>query len=240
MDVNIDPETRTALEANLTVRCLYKARFCLENRHDTEVFAWAEELVNVFSSALLAKIERADGATTQSNIVELFPTPHALICFDIFLKGCSEQRRSEIEQSLEQPIHVISNRGNVYWIRRNERMDGTVAAIYKRLQDSDKGPRPYFCDLLNPPLYDRGRRIDRVKDGDGQELEDNSSDVLNGQASEESGSEAVPGSRIGNFSRMGPKQGSVPALEGTVGAGASTPIQQATPPVALTHSQVGK
>ena len=41
-----------------------------------------------------------------------------------------EQVRSEIDPSLKRPVHEISQRGNVYYMRRNEEVGVIVAAEY--------------------------------------------------------------------------------------------------------------
>jgi hypothetical protein len=121
---------------------------------------------------------QAEGAI-RLNIVDLL-RHHAYLCFDLYLEGCSEQRRSEIDQSLERPIHLVFKKKNTYWAQRHKRLDAAVARTYTRLQTKDKGPRPYFYDIMNPPLYDGGRRVpsqevegyaqDSDSDGSGEKI----------------------------------------------------------------------
>ncbi|KAG8418889.1 hypothetical protein J3459_011945 [Metarhizium acridum] len=35
-----------------------------------------------------------------------------------------------------------------------------VAEEYEQVGEAGKGPRPYFVDWLNPPVYDEGRSVD--------------------------------------------------------------------------------
>jgi len=169
MEVDIAPETREALEADLTVRCLYRAKFNLDSRHSEAVIAWAETLVRTFSSSMLEKMgQRTTAVNIQLNVIQLLRSrKYALICFDIFL--CDDRLRLEIDQSLEQPIHEVLQKGNVHRVQRNRRLDATVAAEYRRRRSVDKGPRPYFADLANPPVYDNGNRIEGLQNGEPDE-----------------------------------------------------------------------
>jgi hypothetical protein len=98
-------------------------------------------------------------ASVQLNIVQLLPK-HVLICYDLFLDKSDERIRSEIAVSFERPIHKVFKIGNVYHIQRDGGLDGMVAAEYKRMESVDKGPRPFFADVMNPPVYDQGERIE--------------------------------------------------------------------------------
>ena len=176
MEVDIAPETREALEANRTVRCLYRAKFRLESRHSRPVIAWAETLVRTLCGSMLEKMgQQAATADIQLNVVELLRgQSYAFLCFDVFLEDCDGRVRREIDQSLEQPIHDISRRGNVHYVRRHKGLDAIVAREYRRKRSLDKGPRPYFADFQNPPLYDGGVRVERPENGELEE--DNWSD----------------------------------------------------------------
>jgi hypothetical protein len=171
MKVEIDPETISALETNLTVRCLYRLKFDLDSRQSEPVICWADAQVKVFSSILLKNMNRkAANITTELLMVQLLASRKtALVCHDLFLEDCSEQVRNETHRCVDQPIHDITKRGDIYRFRRNKRLDATIAAEYTRIQRFDKGPRPYFADALNPPEYQDGKRIERSKDEHGKE-----------------------------------------------------------------------
>ncbi len=130
MEVKIAPETRAALEANLTLRCLYMAKFHLDSRHSKVVIPWAQSLAERFSSAMLETIgQQTADVSIQLNMIQLLRTRKiALISYDLFLKECDKRVRDEIDRSLKQPVHEISQRGNVYYMRRNEKVDARVAA----------------------------------------------------------------------------------------------------------------
>ena len=84
-----------------------------------------------------------------------------LICFDLFLEGCDAQLRKEVEQSHERPIYKISQKDNVYRVRRWKAADRRVAVKYTMVQESEyKGKPPYFTDGENPPVYVRGVRLE--------------------------------------------------------------------------------
>jgi len=86
---------------------------------------------------------------------------HALICLDISL--CDDQVRLEIDQNPENPIHEVLQEGNVHRVQMNRTLDARAAVEYKRRQSFDRGPRPYFADLANPPVYDLGNRIEGLE-----------------------------------------------------------------------------
>ncbi len=192
MEVKIAPETRAALEANLTLRCLYMAKFHLDSRHSKVVIPWAQSLAERFSSAMLEAIgQQTADVSIQLNMIQLLRTRKiALISYDLFLKECDKRVRDEIDRSLKQPVHEISQRGNVYYMRRNEKVDARVAAEYMRMGSSDKGPRPFFADTMNPPVYVDGRRIEGSSGGQGKEDEPESDEPVEGRLEdEEDGSE---------------------------------------------------
>ena len=39
-------------------------------------------------------------------------------------------------------------------------LDEFVGMEFSRVQDQDKGERPYFVDTVNPPVYENGVRLD--------------------------------------------------------------------------------
>jgi hypothetical protein len=99
---------------------------------------------------------------------------HILICFDLFLKEYDTQLRKEVEQSNKRPIYAISQKANVYRVRRWKAADKHVAAKFTSIQGFDKGERPYFSDVMNPPVYENWVRLDgfRRKDYKSEDSED--------------------------------------------------------------------
>jgi hypothetical protein len=174
MQLNIAPESYAALKANGTLRCLFETKYTLPSRHSSVVLALAYDLVKKFTDALLAHIAQIKpGAGPEStdltadlklNVVTLRRGTRFFICYDMFLKGCTEEVRDRVDQCVNQPIHVIYKAGNVYHLKRNPALDGRVAQEYANLQQVDKGPRPYFTDSTNPPVYDEGERIEDPED----------------------------------------------------------------------------
>ena len=84
------------------------------------------------------------------------------VCFDLFLNDCKPEVRRRPDESLARPIHAIVTHesGDGYRIRRSPALDTRVAQHYATIREVDKGPRPYFTDNLNPPLYIDGIRFE--------------------------------------------------------------------------------
>lgn len=172
MQLNIAPESYAALRANGTLRCLFETNYTPSSRHSSVAIALAHDLVKEFMDALLAHIAQTEAgarpananptADLKLNVVTLRRGKSFFICYDMFLKGC--EVRDMVDQSVDQPIHVIYKAGNVYYLRRNPALDRRVAQEYADLQQVDKGPRPYFTDSKNPPVYDEGERIEDPED----------------------------------------------------------------------------
>jgi len=125
----------------------------------------AHDLVKEFTDALLAHIAQAEAgadlkADLKLNVVTLRRGERFFICYDMFLEGCKEEVRDKVDQCVDQPIHVIYKAGDVYRLMRNPALDRRLAQEYANLQQVDKGPRPYFTDSKNPPVYDEGERIE--------------------------------------------------------------------------------
>ena len=179
--VKIDTQSCTALKTDSTLRFLYDGRFTLDSRLSRPTIALADNLVETFCSALLQRIsekaasgEAASGEATSGEaasggaasfdkrLLMVHLLEHRiLICFDLFLEGCDAQLRKEVEQSHERPIYKITQKDNVYRVRRWKAADRHVAAKYTRVQKSEyKGKPPYFTDGENPPVYDRGVRLE--------------------------------------------------------------------------------
>lgn len=98
MQVQPDQKVRAATEANISLRCVYKAEFTLKSYHSSDVFPWARSLCEEFTTALLQQVKKLiENASIQLNIIRIeYPSPHALICFDLFLHPCDEQTKSQI------------------------------------------------------------------------------------------------------------------------------------------------
>jgi hypothetical protein len=174
MQLNVAPESYAALQANATLRCLFETKYTPSSRHSSVAIALAHDLVKEFTDALLAHIAQTEAgarpananptADLKLNIVTLRRGKRFLICYDMFLKGCEEKVRDKVDECVDQPIHVIYKAGNVYQLRRNPALDRRVAQEYANLQQVDKGPRPYFTDSKNTPVYDEGERIEDPED----------------------------------------------------------------------------
>jgi len=174
MHLNIAPESYAALKANGTLRCLFETKYTPSSRHSSVAISLAHDLVKEFTDALLAHIAQTEArarpananptADLKLNVVTLRRGTRFFICYDMFLKGCEEEVRDNVDECVDQPIHVIYKAGHVYHLRRNPALDRRVAQEYANLQQVDKGPRPYFTDSKNPPVYDEGERIEDPED----------------------------------------------------------------------------
>ena len=156
MEVQLAPETHASLKADTTIRFFYRVKFKLDSRHSVPVIAWAESRANTVCCAILKHIGReAAPVKIQMLIVELLRVrKYALLCFDLSSEDCTKPA------PLQRPIHEIHKRGNAYVVFRSGRLDARIAREFAKLQDSDKGPLPYFVDTMNPPLYDGGVRVE--------------------------------------------------------------------------------
>lgn len=171
MRLNVAPKTFAALKADGTVRCLLDIRYRPTSRQSSVAIAWANDLVDEFSAALVAQLGQttaADGAASTSadytanvqlNAVQLRRN-RMLVCFDLFLSDCKPEVRTEVDKSAARPIHVVVESGNVYHVRRHPALDTRVARRYAALQDIDKGPRPYFTDSRTTTIYVDGIRVE--------------------------------------------------------------------------------
>ena len=165
MEVQVSAQTRTALKADLTLRCLLRAKFHRDaSRRSADVIPWAQSLIERLSSAVLQEVEQQTaGCSIQINMIQMLRTRNVIyICYDLFLNECDQRIRSEISESgTKRPIHYITQKGKVYIMRRDERLDAKVAQRYVHMSSVDKGPRPFFSDLKHPPFYNQhGQRIE--------------------------------------------------------------------------------
>ena len=100
MEVQIAPETRAALEADTTMRFLYKATFNLDARHSERVITWAAGLAKAISCAMLKSIGReAAGLGTRLIMVQLLSIRHSSVSI-LALKNATSMPRSSIQFKL--------------------------------------------------------------------------------------------------------------------------------------------
>lgn len=180
LQVKVDSHMLNALTADLTARCVLKTKYKHESRHSKDAIAWANSRAEKLTTAMLKHIGKENAAfKVQLNIVKLLDFHNrAYICYDLFLDGLDEHIRLEIERSIERPIFLISRRGDVLHVNRGKKgVDAMVADELKDIGEFDKGPRPYFVDVMNPPLYCDGKRIENPAElmsgsGEGENGED--------------------------------------------------------------------
>ncbi|KAL7926196.1 hypothetical protein ACQKWADRAFT_282010 [Trichoderma austrokoningii] len=175
LPVKIDSHLRNALTADLTARCVLKTKYKHTSRHSRDAIAWASSRVETLTTAMLKHVGQEDTAfNIQLHIVKLGFHHRAYICYDVFLDGFDEYVRLEIERSIEQPIHLITRRGDTLYANRGGKgLDAMVADELKCTGEDDHGPRPYFVDAMNPPLYANGERIENPAEymaEDGEDL----------------------------------------------------------------------
>lgn len=169
MEIQVYPQTATALKEDLTLRCLLRAKYHRDkSRLSADVIPWAQSRVERASSAVVREVgQQTAGFTTQMNMIEMLGTPNIVyICSDLFLNECDERRRTEISEDFhtQRPIHQITKKGNAYIMWRDARLDAEVARMYLDKSSVDKGPRPLFWDLRYPPFYAEGRRVEYFED----------------------------------------------------------------------------
>lgn len=95
------------------------------------------------------QIGRDDAAfDIQMHLVKLLDDKtRTFFCFDVYLEGCDASLRAEMESSTRQPIHLIIQRKHICYARRHQRADALVATEFGRVNDDDKGPKPFFVNL---------------------------------------------------------------------------------------------
>ncbi|KAI0837472.1 hypothetical protein F5Y06DRAFT_270507 [Hypoxylon sp. FL0890] len=163
LQVKVDSHVLNALTADLTARCVLKTKYKHESRQSKDAIAWANSRAEKLTTAMLKHIGKENTAfNIQLNIVKLLDFHNkAYICYDLFLDGFDEHIRLEIKRSIERPIYLITRRGDTLHVNRgNKEVDAMVAYELKDIGAVDKGPRPYFVDVMNPPLYCDGQRIE--------------------------------------------------------------------------------
>jgi hypothetical protein len=169
MEVQVAAQTRTALKADLTLRCVLRDKYRHKSRRSADVISWTQSRVERLSNAVLREVgQQTAGFSIQLNVIQMLGLRNIVyIFYDLFLHECDKQVRTEITESFskKRPIHMITRKGKVYIMRRDERRDEDVANQYTRMSSIDKGPLPYFSDLTDPPFYSDGRRIERGEEG---------------------------------------------------------------------------
>jgi hypothetical protein len=195
MQLTVAPESSAALAADRTIRCLLTTRYPLPSRQSSAAFALADQLVEELVRAVPAQAQLGTppppppgvpppttakdggGAPSTDNVTNdtadtrlhavLLQRNRLLVCFDLFLHDCKPNVRRQVDESIAQPIHVLVKSGDICQMRRSPMLDRQVAERYAEFREVDRGPRPYFADSLNPPLYVNGRRFEgRLEDLD--------------------------------------------------------------------------
>jgi hypothetical protein len=185
MQLTIAPESSASLAADKTTRCLLTTRYPLLSRQSSAAFALADQLVEELTRAVPAQLgpppavpsppttAEDGGASSTDNTADtrlhaiLLQRNRLLVRFDLFLHDCKPKVRRQVDESMAQPMHILVKSGDVCQMRRSPMLDGQVAERYAHFREVDKGPRPYFADSLNPPLYVNGRRFEgRLEDVD--------------------------------------------------------------------------
>jgi len=134
------------------------------SRDSQEAIARAQDVIEELNFALGAALgQESAGLTAQLNSIVLSRN-RAFVCFDVYIEGCDPRIRAEIDSSCERPIHYVQKKGDTFLVRREPSMDTYVAKRYSHMQSVDSGPRPYFVDESNPPVYDNGLRLEAPAD----------------------------------------------------------------------------
>jgi hypothetical protein len=110
IEVKVSAQTRTVLKADLTLRCLLRAKFHRDkSRRSEDVISWAQSLVKRLSNAILRKFEQQTaGFSVYMNMLQMIGSPNVVyICYDLFLDECDERLRTKISESshMKRPIH---------------------------------------------------------------------------------------------------------------------------------------
>lgn len=137
-EVRVAKETRAALTADHNIRCLLKTRYRLESRHSKVAIEWAKSRVDKLTRAMLEELGlKTTNFSVQLNIIDLIGLREAAyICYDLFVEKCDEHVRSEIDQSLERPLHLITRRAKVHHVRRGDKtIEGRVAYQLKQTSE---------------------------------------------------------------------------------------------------------
>ena len=160
-------ETCNELKNNPAVCLLLRRKARLSSRHSSPVIAWAAARASKVSEALLKQIGQRD-APFDNHLESVYPTDSRttiFICYDLFLPRCDETARLRISVFTRRPIHYLYIRGRHCYARRNHRIEAIAIQNLEESREWDKGPQPYFEDVVNPPYYVNGIRHERPYEG---------------------------------------------------------------------------
>lgn len=100
-EVMLAAETRAALAADLTMRCLLKTKYDRDSRHSQVAIPWAQSRAEKLTRAMLKHVgQQSAGFSIQLNIVELLGIHKALICYDVFSKNAINTFGAKSAQAL--------------------------------------------------------------------------------------------------------------------------------------------
>jgi len=182
MQLTVAPGSAAALTSDGAIRCLLDTRYPLPDRQSSAAFAHARQLAEELALAIPAQLGpfsvpppttaaegEAPSADRLGSSYTAFTRLHAVmlerdriwVCLDLFLHDCAPEVCQRMDESVAEPIHILASRpGDGYEMRRSPMLDGRVAQRYAHFREHDKGPRPYFADNLNPPVYINGIRFE--------------------------------------------------------------------------------
>lgn len=170
-----DEESRAALEAGRTVRCLTRQRYRQECHRPTHVKAWGEKSAEKACEGLVEGLGWDPAPVLAKQLLMIYLRHHhAYLCFDIFMPPSAAPSGEEADKNsgdtgnvaqlspedcqrdhfkTDQPIHYIYREREGVRLRRNKTLDKICAVHYSEIQTYDKGGLPYFKDALKPSLY---------------------------------------------------------------------------------------
>lgn len=170
MEVRVEQKTTVTLLQEGSLRCLLETRYEHNDldRQIVPVMAWARREAGKASQNLLkgAGLDTETGNFTfVLNGIKLgIDRGHSYVCFDLHLDKCSFEARERIDQSTQQPIHLITRRGDISIARRAPKCDTKVASFLEQfVRHYDHIPRPFFQDAKYPPLHYYRKRMEIPK-----------------------------------------------------------------------------
>ncbi|KAK8001317.1 hypothetical protein PG991_013539 [Apiospora marii] len=191
-----DRESRAALEAGRTVRCLTRQKYRQECRRPTHVKAWAEKRAEKACKGLVQGLDGDPAPVlTKQLLVIYLRRKHVYLCFDVFLPPAAAPKDQEVDENpgdtsattqlqsedcqhdhfkTDQPIYYLYRETEGFRLRRNKNFDKICAAHYSQIQVFDKGGLPYFMDTLKPAVYIDGilQEDDDLEEGGEEGTED--------------------------------------------------------------------
>lgn len=167
--VRVEQKTTVTLEQEGSLRCLLEIRY--GHNHDRKivpVIAWARREAGKVSQNLLKgaglDVETGNFTFVLNGIKLGTDRRHSYICFDLHLDRCSYEARERIDQSIQEPVHLITRRGDISIARRAPKCDTKVASFMKQFQRHQNHiPRPFFQDAKYSPLYHYRKPVARPK-----------------------------------------------------------------------------